>query len=131
MEPTSGYSNVVLEHMQRPRNAGVIENPDGAGIERNPVCGDILTLTLRVADGRIADVKQEVKGCTGSVAASSALTELVAGATLEQAAGVTRQAILDALGGLPTSKLHSAALAESALKKALAFYRARQSGDNR
>ena len=121
-----GYSETVLDHVERPRNRGIIQDPDGAGIERNPVCGDLLTLTIRVADGRIAEARQEVKGCTGSVAAGSILTELVTGATLEDAAAITPQGIVAALEGLPPHRLHSAALAASALRKALAFYRAKQ-----
>lgn len=125
---TEGYSETVLDHVERPRNAGVIPQPDGAGIERNPVCGDLLTLTLRIAEGRITEARQEVKGCTGSIAAASMLTELLAGVSLEEAAAITPQAIADALDGLPPHRLHSAALAASALRKALAFHRARQGG---
>lgn len=120
---TQGYSEIAIDHFENPRNRGVIPDPDGVGVDMNPVCGDLLTLTLRIRDGRIVEAKQEVKGCNGAEAASSVLTELVTGRTVAEAEGFTHQQVLDALGGLPASKLHSAALAVMALRKALAYYR--------
>ncbi len=125
---SDGYTELAMDHFEHPRNKGIIELPDGVGLDRNPVCGDLLTLTLRVQDGRIVDAKQDVKGCSGAQAASSVLTELVIGHTVEEAQTFTHQNILDALGGLPSSKLHSAALAAAALRKALAYYRQKQTG---
>jgi nitrogen fixation NifU-like protein len=123
---TQGYSEVAIDHFENPRNKGVIEQPDGVGVDMNPVCGDLLTLTLRVVEGRITDARQEVKGCNGAEAASSVLTELVIGRTVDEAEAFTHQQILDALGGLPASKLHSASLAALALRKAIAYYRKKQ-----
>ena len=124
---TDHYTEIALEHASRPRNVGVIPNADGTGADRNPVCGDILILTLRIADGRIKEAKQQTTGCTGSNAAASILSELVQGITLEEAAALTPQSVLDALGGLPITKLHSAALAATALRKALAMYQTKRS----
>lgn len=123
---TDYYSELAQDHATHPRNTGVIPDADGTGADRNPVCGDILILTLRIADGRIIEAKQETSGCTGSNAAASILTELLAGASLEEAATLTPQSIVDALGGLPVTKLHSAALATTALRKALAVYARKQ-----
>ncbi len=125
---TQGYSELAIDHFEHPRNKGVIEQPDGVGVDMNPVCGDLLTITLRVVDGRIVDAKQEVKGCNGAEAASSVLTELVIGRTVDEAETFTHQQILDALGGLPASKFHSASLAALALRKAVAYYRKKQAG---
>lgn len=122
---TTGYSLLALDHAESPRNVGVIQNADGVGMEMNPVCGDLLTLTIQVRKGRITAAKQQVKGCTGAMAASSVLTELIVGLSLEAARAITHQSVLQALGGLPISKLHSAALAEVALRKALADYQSR------
>ena len=121
-----GYTELAMDHFEHPRNQGIIEQPDAVGMDRNPVCGDLLTLTLRVVDGRITDAKQDVKGCNGAEAASSVLTEILIGHTVAEAEGFTHQNILDALGGLPSSKLHSAQLATTALKRALAFYHQKQ-----
>ena len=122
---TSGYTELALDHMEAPRNPGLLENPDAVGADVNPVCGDFLTLTLRIEDGVITDAKQQLKGCAGTTMAASALTELLIGRSIEDASAFTRQNVLDALGGLPPSKLHSAILAETTLKKALAYYRER------
>lgn len=117
------YTELALDHAESPRNVGIIENPDGIGADVNPVCGDVVTFFIKVGNGRITDAKYQVKGCVGSIAATSVMSELVQGVTLEDADHLTHQSVLDALGGLPTSKLHSAALAEAVLKKALASYR--------
>lgn len=123
---TSFYSELALDHAESPRNVGTLLDADGTGVEMNPVCGDLLTLFIKVEDGKVAAAKYQVRGCTGAVAASSILSELLLGASLEEAAGITHQSVLEALGGLPPSKLHSAALAEVALRKALADYQSRR-----
>ena len=122
------YTELAMDHAESPRNVGVIEDADGIGVEMNPVCGDLLTLFIRVQDGHVADAKYQIKGCTGAVAASSVLSELLIGASLEEAQQLTYQSVLDALGGLPASKLHSAALADVVLKKALAHYQSKRVG---
>ena len=123
--PDSGYSELALDHAASPRNVGVITDPEGIAVDRNPVCGDVLTLFLRIEDGRIHEARQQVQGCTGATAAASILTELLKGLTVEQAEALTHLDVLDALGGLPPSKLHSAALAATVLRKALAAYRSK------
>lgn len=125
MTTSGGYTEIAMDHVESPRNAGLLEHPSAVGADINPVCGDFLTLTLRIEDGRISDAKQQLKGCSGAAIAASVLTELLIGRSVEEAAAVTRQTVLDALGGLPASKLHSAILAETTLKKALADYRER------
>lgn len=118
------YSDIVLDHAEHPRNQGVLEDANARGYQMNPVCGDVLSLMLRIEDGRIAEARFMTEGCTASVATSSILTELVAGLTLEEAEELTHEDIDDAVGGLPSSKLHSAALVIGALKQALASYKA-------
>lgn len=126
MTTSGGYTEIAMDHAESPRNAGLLQDPSAVGADINPVCGDFLTLTLRIEDGRISDAKQQLKGCSGAAIAASVLTELLIGRSVEEAAAVTRQTVLDALGGLPASKLHSAILAETTLKKALADYRERR-----
>jgi nitrogen fixation NifU-like protein len=121
----SSYSEIVLEHARSPRNVGYIEGADARAMQVNPVCGDTLVLTLSIVDGRIAEARFKTEGCTASIAASSLLTELVAGRDLAFAEALSPLDIERSLGGLPPSKLHSAALVVDALRRALASYRER------
>ena len=118
------YSETVLDHAANPRNQGVLEDANARGYQMNRACGDVLSLTLRIEGERVAEARFMTEGCTASVAASSILTELIAGLTLQEADELTHEDIDDAVGGLPASKLHSAALVIGALKQALASYKA-------
>ncbi len=120
-----GYSDTVMDHFERPRNNGVLEGANAIGYMTNPVCGDTLLLMLRVEGGRIEDARWQSDGCAASIAASSLLSELIRGKWLDDAGAVTREAIVEALGGLPASKLHASVLAADALHRALADYRQR------
>ena len=116
------YSEIVLDHASHPRNQGNLESANARGYQMNPVCGDTLALMLRIEDGHIAEARFMAEGCTASLATSSILTELVAGLSLEEALALTHEDISEAVGGLPASKLHSAALAIDALRRAIAGY---------
>jgi nitrogen fixation NifU-like protein len=122
------YSPIVLDHFNNPRNAGVLEQPDGVGVRTNPVCGDTMRLMIRVADGRIAEARWQTVGCPAAIATSSIATELIAGRTLDEVAGLTKEQLADAAGGLPKSKLHCSVLAADALRAAIADYRGKTSG---
>ena len=113
------YSKTFLDHFNSPRNVGVIEDADGEGTEKNEVCGDTMTLYLRMEGGRIAEARFQTLGCSASIAASSVITELVAGKPVREARALTRHDIAEALDGIPPAKLHSAVLAIDALKSAL------------
>jgi nitrogen fixation NifU-like protein len=116
------YSDIVMEHAKNPRNVGILENPDARGVQMNPVCGDTLMLTLRIADGHITDSRIQSEGCAASVATSSILTELIEGLSLDEAMELSHEDVSDAVGGLPSSKLHSAALVIDALRRAVKGY---------
>ena len=118
-----GYSDIVMDHFERPRNSGTLEDADAVGYMTNPVCGDTLLLMLRVDGERIIDVRWQSDGCAASIAASSLLSELASGASLAEADAITREALVEALGGLPATKLHASVLAADALHHALANYR--------
>jgi nitrogen fixation NifU-like protein len=111
-----------MDHFRNPRNMGEIENPDGVGQVGNPKCGDIMRMTIRVEDGRIADVKFKTFGCGAAIASSSMATEMIIGKTLEEAREFTNKQLIEKLGGLPAPKIHCSILAEQALKEALDDY---------
>ncbi len=121
------YSEKVLEHFKNPRNVGELENPDGVGVEGNPVCGDLMEIHIRVEDDRIKDIKFKTFGCGSAIATSSMVTEMAKGKTLDEALQITRQDVASELDGLPKQKMHCSNLAADALHKAIEDYRKKQS----
>lgn len=117
------YSKKVLEHIRHPKNMGEIKNPDGVATVGNPVCGDIMRLFIKVKEGKISDIKFQTLGCGAAIATSSMITTMVKGKLLSEAEKITKQAIAEALGGLPSTKLHCSVLAADALKRAIENYR--------
>jgi SUF system NifU family Fe-S assembly protein len=120
---SESYSEIVLDHAENPRNKGILEDANARGYNMNPVCGDTLVLMLRIDGERIAEARFQTEGCTASVATSSIITEMVTGMTLDEASELTHDDISEAAGGLPVSKLHSAALVIDGLRRAIAGYR--------
>ena len=120
------YSEQVMDHFTNPRNMGEIPDADGVGEVGNPVCGDIMRITLRIEDDRIVDAKFKTFGCAAAIASSSMATELIRGKTLEEAWKVTDKAVAEALEGLPPQKLHCSVLAEEGIHKAIEDYRSRR-----
>ncbi len=110
------YSARLLDHFQNPRNAGGLPPPAVQVFVENPVCGDILTLAARVENGRIVAVRYKTRGCTASIAAGSALTELLQGAATDSLAAVDAAAVEAALDGLPNESKHAARLAEDGVR---------------
>jgi nitrogen fixation NifU-like protein len=117
------YSEKVMDHFQHPRNVGEIENASGVGTVGNAKCGDIMRIYLDIGDdGIIRDVKFKTFGCGAAVATSSMATELVKGKTVNEALKITNQAVMEALDGLPSQKVHCSLLAEEAIHAALWDY---------
>ena len=120
------YSEKVIDHFTRPRNIGEIPDASGVGNVGNPVCGDIMRLYIKVADGIITDVKFKTFGCAAAISTSSMVTEMVKGKTIAEASKIKNKAVAEALGGLPAIKMHCSLLAEEALKSAIEDYRKKQ-----
>jgi len=123
------YSKKVIEHFRNPRNMGEIKNADGVGTVGNPVCGDLMTLYIKVKNNRITDIKFKTFGCAAAIATSSMITELAKGKTLEEAEKITRDDVANELEGLPPIKMHCSNLAADALKAAIEDYKKKKRGE--
>lgn len=125
------YSEKVIEHFRNPRNMGEIKNADGVGTVGNPVCGDLMTIYIKVKDNKIVDIKFKTFGCAAAIATSSMITELAKGKTLEEAEKITRDDVANELEGLPPIKMHCSNLAADALKAAIKDYRKKKTKKQR
>lgn len=122
------YSQKVMEHFQNPINAGEISDPDGIGEVGNPQCGDMMRITIKVEDGKLADIKWKTLGCGAAIATSSVMTQLAKGKTLDEAMAMTRDTIANALDGLPAAKMHCSNLATDGLRAAIEDYMQKNPG---
>ncbi|MEF8823802.1 MAG: iron-sulfur cluster assembly scaffold protein [Desulfohalobiaceae bacterium] len=120
------YTDKVMEHFQNPRNMGVIEDPDGVGEVGNPACGDMMSVYIKIEDGKIADLKYKTFGCVAAIAVSSIVSELAVGLTLEEAKKIGKRAASESLGGLPEQKEHCSNLGAEALVKAIENYEGKE-----
>ena len=117
------YSEKVLEHFKDPQNVGEMKEADGLGTVGNPVCGDMMSMYIKVKDDKIEDISFKTFGCGAAIATSSMTTELAKGKTLDEAMKISRQDVADALDGLPPVKMHCSNLAADALHEAIKNYR--------
>ena len=116
------YSEKVMDHFQNPRNLGKMDDADGIGEVGNAKCGDIMKMYIKVKDGIITDVKFNTFGCGSAIASSSMATEMIKGKSIDQALELSNKAVVEALDGLPTHKIHCSVLAEEAVKAAVKDY---------
>ena len=100
------YSDKVMDHFRNPRNLGKLDDADGIGEVGNAKCGDIMRMYIKVDDGIITDVKFNTFGCGSAIATSSMATELIKGKPIEEALDLSNKAVVEALDGLPTHKIH-------------------------
>ncbi len=121
----AGYSPVVVDHAQNPRNVGRIQDADGSARVTGP-CGDTMEISLRICDGVVEDAAFQTDGCGTTIVAGSMVTELAKGKGVAEALELTQQDVLDALGGLPEESVHCALLAANTLKQATKDYQARK-----
>jgi len=113
------YSPQLLDHFEHPRNAGDLSRASARVRVENPVCGDVLELSVRVDSGRIGEIRFRVKGCVPAMACGSLITELANGKTIEEASGIGKEMIVKEIGGLPEASGHAAQLAIDALRAVL------------
>jgi len=114
------YSDKVMDHFNNPRNVGVIDDADGVGEVGNPVCGDVMKITIKVDDtDHITNLKFQTLGCGAAIATSSIVTEMAKGMTIQDAVKISKKQVADELGGLPAAKMHCSVLATDGLKVAV------------
>jgi nitrogen fixation NifU-like protein len=113
------YSPQLIDHFEHPRNAAEVASPDATAQIENPACGDILKLSVKVVDGQITNVSFRAKGCVPTMACGSAITELVKGKTIAEAAAIRREQVVEAVGGLPQASEHASYLAVDTLRAVL------------
>ena len=116
------YSEKVMDHFRNPRNLGKMDDADGIGEVGNAKCGDIMKMYIKVKDGIIEDVKFSTFGCGSAIASSSMATEMIKGKSIDDALELSNKAVVEALDGLPTHKIHCSVLAEEAVKAAVKDY---------
>ncbi len=114
------HAERLLDHFRNPRNAGTLDPPAVKVDVSNPACGDMLRLWARFENDRVAEARFQTRGCTASIAASSALTEWMTGKTRAQLAALNAAVIEDALGGLEPASKHAAVLCLDGVKRLLA-----------
>lgn len=113
------YSNKFKDHLANPRNAGELPDANAVADQKNPVCGDRLRLALILKNDRIQTARYLAYGCPPTLVCGSVLTELIGGKTVDEARQITKNDLLEAVGGLPSRKHHAAALAIETLNTAL------------
>jgi NifU-like protein involved in Fe-S cluster formation len=128
------YSKQIIKHFQKPHNQGVLKDADAVGQVGNAACGDVMKIYIKVGEKAvdkkkeqvIKDIRFETLGCAAAIAVSSALTVRVKGLPLDQALAVTKDDIVNDLGGMPAPKIHCSMLGIEALEMAIHEYRGKK-----
>ena len=110
----------LLDHFQNPRNVGTLDPPALVVDVTNPACGDMLRLSVRFENDRVVEVRFQTRGCTASIAASSALTEWMTGKSRLELGMLAASVVEDAVGGLEPASKHAAVLCVDAVRRVLA-----------
>ena len=120
---TAMYSEKVIEHFSNPHNVGELEGANAIGEVGNARCGDIMRMYLKIEDDVIKDASFKTFGCCAAIASSSVTTDLIKGMTIDAALKFKNATVVEALEGLPPTKVHCSVLAEEAIKQAIDNYR--------
>ncbi len=127
---SDSYNSQVIEHLMRPRNVGELDSPSGVGESGDAACGDVARFTVEISENRLEELRYKVYGCAACIAAGSALSALVRGRRLLEAARVSKSDLENALGGpLPEGKGHALTLVLDALHKAFEDYLNKDAGE--
>jgi nitrogen fixation NifU-like protein len=110
----------LIEHFRNPRNVGELPAPALMVEVSNPICGDILRLSAMIENGRVAEARFKVRGCTASIASGSALTVLIAGRNAAGLKVLSASDVEQAVGGLSNESKHAAALCIDAVRALVA-----------
>lgn len=120
------YSKKVIEYFKNPKYAGEIKNASGKGEVGNPVCGDMMRISIAVKNNRISDIRFKTFGCVAAIGSTEALCRIAKGKTIAEAKRITSKDITKQLGGLPSIKIHCSVLGAGGLKKAIDDYEKKQ-----
>jgi nitrogen fixation protein NifU and related proteins len=117
------FSPAVIDHFEHPRNVGELSDASAVIEVTNPVCGDVLRLSVKREGDLITAARFKTQGCVTAIASSSCLTEMIVGGTVAEATQINFEQISAALGGLPPATMHGAQLAVDAIRAILAKLR--------
>ena len=112
-----------MDHFKNPRNQGRLDDADAVGQKGNPVCGDVMKMYIKVKDNRIEDIRFETLGCAAAIAVSSMVTDMALGKSMDEVLAMSKDDIVEELGGLPDSKIHCSMLGIDALHSAVKEYK--------
>jgi nitrogen fixation NifU-like protein len=114
------YREIILDHYRNPRNRGTLDPHDYSAEDVNPLCGDEIRIDVRVADGKVDEIKFSGRGCAVSQASASMLTEMVEGMTIDEVKALTKDDLLEEIG-IPVSpaRLKCALLSLKVLKSGI------------
>jgi nitrogen fixation NifU-like protein len=119
MERFMPYSDVVMDHIDRPRNVGWIEQNDAHATIGAPGRPPFMCMSFRLSDGCVQEVRYRSFGCGPAIAAGSVLTEMITGRAVRDCMEITEEQVSDALGGVPHEKKWSVRLALETMRNAL------------
>ena len=123
MDEPLRYSDTVLDHSRNPRHVGEIHGTSAVAQVGDPETGDVLRISLRIEEEIVVEARFKSFGCTAAIASGSMATTLLRGRSVEDAARLTNRDVVEALGGLPASKIQCSVLAEQAIREALRRHR--------
>ncbi len=95
-----------MDHFNRPRNVGKLENADGQARVGDPNCGDFIQVWIQVDNDIITDFKYKVYGCGAAIATTSAVSEMAIGKSFREAIQLSDDDVIAYLDGLPEGKRH-------------------------